>query len=180
MKMGPWSEEEIHSLRMYYGADDVSALGTVLRRTIVDIELKVSVLRLQANGNSDALSGEELVRFKDSYGRRDSVALVVMFDRDMHYLEALATQLSLSKDKAFVRSRGGITRMPRWSSDEIERLKRDYVWKPNARIARELGRSLKSVVSKAFQMDLKKGEARLCQMGRQNVQKRHNRNKSSD
>jgi DNA-directed RNA polymerase specialized sigma24 family protein len=67
------------------------------------------------------------------------------------------------------------TRKPRWTKAELDQLRELYPKYPNIAIARELERSLKSVVSKAHIMGLKKDPARLTEMGRQNVSLRNDR-----
>jgi len=72
--------------------------------------------------------------------------------------------------------RGGPgTRMPRWRMEELEFLQEVYATLPNLEIARRLGRSVKSVVSKAHQLSLEKSADRLREMGRENVSARYDR-----
>ena len=52
-------------------------------------------------------------------------------------------------------------------------LKRDYPFRPNLEIARDLNRTVKSVVSKAHNLGLKKSSDRLREMGRENVSQRY-------
>jgi hypothetical protein len=63
--------------------------------------------------------------------------------------------------------------MPRWRNDELELLRRDYPVQSNLELARRLGRSVKSVVSKAHHLGLKKSSERLRSMGRENVSLRY-------
>ena len=81
----------------------------------------------------------------------------------------------MAKDKTFIRMLNGegSTRMPRWAAEELEALKRDYARRSNLEIARRLGRSVKSIVSKAHHLRLKKSFERLRDMGRKNVSLRH-------
>lgn len=81
----------------------------------------------------------------------------------------------LSKDKAFVRRRHGepSTRMPRWRAEELDVLREDYPNQSNVDLARRLGRSVKSVVSKAHHLGLSKSSDRLREMGRENVSARY-------
>ena len=55
----------------------------------------------------------------------------------------------------------------------LDILRRDYPVKSNLELARDLGRSVKSVVSKAHHMGLKKSSERLRNMGRENVSLRY-------
>jgi len=63
--------------------------------------------------------------------------------------------------------------MPRWKAEELEILKGTYSSQSNIEIARQLGRSVKSVVSKAHQLRMKKSSERLREMGRENVSVRY-------
>lgn len=64
-------------------------------------------------------------------------------------------------------------KMPRWKPEEVEALRELYPTRSNADISIRLGRSVKSVVSKAHNLRLKKDPARLAEMGREN--NRYNR-----
>ena len=66
-----------------------------------------------------------------------------------------------------------VTRMPRWQVQELELLAELYPACSNLEIAKQLGRSVKSIVSKAHHMGLKKDLDRLREMGRQNVSLRY-------
>ena len=65
------------------------------------------------------------------------------------------------------------TKMPRWTQEELDLLKREYATQSNLEIAQRLGRSVKSVVSKAHHLGLKKSTERLRDMGRENVSLRY-------
>ena len=86
----------------------------------------------------------------------------------------------MAKDKAFIRKISGeaSTRMPRWSHEELEALRREYPVESNLEIARRLDRSVKSVVSKAHNLGLKKSSERLRRMGRENVSLRYTESES--
>ena len=60
---------------------------------------------------------------------------------------------------------------PEWRVDVL----RELYPHPEPEIAKRLGRSVKSVVSKAHALDLKKNPDRLREMGRQTVALRHQR-----
>jgi len=64
---------------------------------------------------------------------------------------------------------------PRWTRKEISILKRLYRSHSNQAIADAVGRSVSSVVFKAFYMGLKKGPRRLAEKGRSNIAKRWNK-----
>lgn len=69
-------------------------------------------------------------------------------------------------------SRTRSRKRPRWTKDEISTLKRLYRSWSNAHIARELGRTVSSVVFKGYRLGLSKGTRRLKEMGRENISKR--------
>ena len=82
----------------------------------------------------------------------------------------------MNKDKAFLRKLNegrASVKMPRWSDRELALLADKYPDQPNLEIARLLGRSVKSVVSKAHNLNLKKSPRRLRNMGRENVSLRY-------
>lgn len=173
MQKGPWSEAEIERLLDSYGGCDEKALQLILRRTADDIESKVRELRKAAQGRREPLTRVEIVRLKRVYGTRSPEALEVVFGREAEMVEEVAKELLLAKDKSFICRSGGTSKMPRWTDAEIEILKREYPLKSNVEIARDLGRSVKSVVSKAHTLQLKKSGDRLREMGRQNVRNRY-------
>lgn len=117
----------------------------------------------------------EVAEFKRVYGSRTDGELARLFGRSREDVAALARTLMLSKDKAFVsRIRGPhATRMPRWRAEELELLKQRYPTEPNLEIARELQRSVPSVVAMAQRLHLRKTPDRLKAMGRENVSVRY-------
>jgi hypothetical protein len=68
------------------------------------------------------------------------------------------------------------TRMPRWDTQAIGVLVEFYPKTANLDLAQKLNRSVKSVVSKAHNLGLKKEVDRLRQMGRENVSMRYRKN----
>lgn len=176
LRDGPWSDDETAALRKYLGAVELDLIGRMLGRSreAIDRHLVELTVALRA----DALSPDEIVTFKRLYGTRSDEDLSLVFGRTLAMVKQIASELCLSKDKVFLRrSSGGAqkTRMPRWSSEELKRLEEMYPAHSNLDIAQELGRSVKSVVSKAHNLGLKKDKARLQQMGRQNVRMRYER-----
>lgn len=173
---GPWSDDDVARLKKYLGALDLEMVGRIIGRTVEAIEAKI--VELAAALGDSPIVGDELVRFKRVYGTRTDEDLAIVFGRKIDVIQDQAARLCLSKDKAFLRrSSGGAvkTRMPRWGADELEKLRELYPGHSNLEIAQVLGRSVKSVVSKAHNMGLKKDKARLQQMGRQNVRQRYDR-----
>lgn len=173
---GPWTEEEVRSLKRLLGAIEIPLVARMIGRSVEAIERKL--VELAVSLSAKPLSADETVRFKRVFGTRTDEDLSIIFGRTVETVRSEARRLCLSKDKAFLRRATGgqaKTKMPRWSDDELELLRELYPIHSNLVIAQRLGRSVKSVVSKAHNMRLKKDKARLQQMGRQNVRLRHDR-----
>lgn len=173
---GPWTDDDVARLKLYLGGLELEMVGRVIGRTVEAIEDKI--VELAATLGDTRLVGDDLVRFKRIYGTRTDEDLAIVFGRKVEVIRSQADELCLSKDKAFLRrASGGVakTKMPRWSASELEKLRELYPAHSNLEIAQILGRSVKSVVSKAHNMGLKKDKARLQQMGRQNVRQRYDR-----
>ncbi len=171
---GPWSAEEIDKLRRYLGAASLESLARVLGRTLAEVEAQVRELRRIQR--EDPWTPEETSEFKKLYGTRRDEDLAVIFGRAVATIRAQAEELRLAKDKAFLRKLRGAssaTRMPRWSAEEIRILEAMYTTESNLDIAQRLERSVKSVVSKAHNLGLKKSAERLQEMGRENVSLRY-------
>jgi len=145
----------------------------VLRRTKADIERKVR--ELQGEVRTRDWSAEDLQLLKRHYGTRTTEDLVVILGRPVGDIEEKAAEFRLAKDKGFQRRRGNgqRVRMPRWTSDDVAKLSELYPETPNLEIAHALNRTLKSVVSKAHDLGLKKSSSRLRDMGRENVRLRY-------
>lgn len=175
-KQGPWSEAEVQNLRHYLGASTMQALCRVLGRSQDDVQAKIAELALiRKEGVWDH---EDLGDFKRLYGTRTNEDLAIVFGRGLADIESCAARLCLSKDKAFLRRQTGgkaTTRMPRWQASELDQLRRLYPQSSNLEIAKLLNRSVKSIVSKAHNLGLKKDPSRLKEMGRQNVGLRYSR-----
>ena len=119
-------------------------------------------------------SGGHLLRPGD-----DDLALV--FGRSLDAIRDKANDLCIAKDKAFLRKNSGgkrATRMPRWTEEELDLLRDWYPSHSNLDIAHKLARSVKSVVSKAHNMGLRKDPSRLREMGRENVSLRYGKRES--
>lgn len=180
-RKGPWSAEEVQRLKRYLGATRLETVAQVLSRQVEDIRTKLAQLAVDVS--DDPLSGDERLEFKRLYGTRSDEDLSIIFARRLEVVRRTASELCLSKDKAFIRreSRGKeTTRMPRWAPAELQRLRELYPATPNLEIARLLQRSVKSVVSKAHHLGLHKDLARLQEMGRENVAIRHQRRDDGD
>ncbi len=112
---------------------------------------------------------------KSRYGRTSNRNLARHFKCSAFEVAEEARRLALSKDKAKFKVR----KMPRWTEKDVARLRELYPTTPNIEIALALGRSRKSVDSKAHLLGLEKSPARLRAMGRANVDKRYNRNREA-
>jgi len=169
---GSWEKHELLRLREYLGVASTEQLAVIFRRKPEAVTHVITTLRSKAGGMR-AFDRDELADFKRLYGTRVDEDLAAIFGRKVSLIEAQAEELCLSKDKAFTRKIGGRSKMPRWDAASVEKLKELYPTTSNRAIAQQLGRSVKSVVSKAHNLELKKSEERLRNMGRENVSKRY-------
>ena len=172
-RTGPWSAGEVRDLRRYLGGSSIEDVARILSRSSFDVQRKVEELRGQQQ--SRRWTREEIAEFKRLYGTRTDEDLGVIFERSPDSVKRLASRLCLAKDKAFVRRLSGpsSSRMPRWELGEIEKLVTLYPVEPNLEIAQRLNRSVKSIVSKAHNLGLRKEADRLREMGRENVSLRY-------
>jgi len=172
-RSGPWTPAEIRELRRYHGGAPVEDVARILGRSVEDLRRKIEELRQVQHAGR--WTQAEAAEFKRLYGTRTDEDLALIFEHSLDAVKRLAARLCLAKDKAFVRKLSGpaSSRMPRWEKLEIERLVTLYPVAPNLEIAQKLGRSVKSIVSKAHNLGLKKEADRLREMGRQNVSLRY-------
>lgn len=172
---GEWQAAEDATLREGLGVRSEADLAMVLRRTEADVRQRIRAL---ARGSRRGRwTQSEIAELKRLYGSRRDEDLVSILGRNIAAIRRQAKTLQLAKDKGFLRRLEGApaSRMPRWSPDEIRSLVKLYAELPNLEVARRLGRSVKSIVSKAHELDLKKSEDRLRHMGRENVALREDR-----
>lgn len=127
------------------------------------------------NRLQESWSRVEIALFKGIHGTHTDEELARFFGRSLENVQTLARELRLAKDKAWLKQQHGprATRMPRWKRSEIRLLKEQYATRANLELARELSRSVASVVSKARLLGLKKSARRLRDMGRENVSVRY-------
>ncbi len=170
-----WSDGELEQLRAELGDDELVEVARRLERTPEEVQAKLTELEQQPRTGS--WTREEIQHLKRLYGRRTDRDLAHILQRSQDSVRRMARRLALAKDKAFLRKLEGAnsTRMPRWSAEELARLVELYPGTANLEIAHLLGRSVKSIVSKAHHMGLRKGDDRLREMGRQNVSLRRDR-----
>jgi hypothetical protein len=180
-RSGPWTEDELERMKRYLGVCEVETIARIFGRAIADIEARIR--ELDSNKVDREWTLEEIADLKRLYGTRTDEDIARIFERPESSIADKATELCLAKDKAFLRKISGdetTTRMPRWSADEIETLTRLYPDHSNLEIAKILGRSVKSVVSKAHNIGLKKDPRRLQEMGRENVSLRYSRGEDGE
>lgn len=173
LRSGPWTANEVLMLKRYLGATAPEVIARILGRSVEEVTTQIGELgrvRL-ANGWTRA----EIAEFKRVFGRRTDEDLSRIFGRTVEEIRRLAEEHRLSKDKAFVRKLMGesSTKMPRWKPDELVILREDYPSRSNLAIALRLGRSVKSVVSKAHHLRLRKTSERRREIGRENVAMRY-------
>lgn len=173
-KTGPWTAREVQDLKRYLGASNREVIARILGRPVEDVERQIMELgRIQTD---EVWTRAEVAEFKRLYGTRRDEDLAIVFSRPIQSVRNLAQECALSKDKAFLRKVHGesSTRMPRWAESELQLLREKYAQSSNLELAQELNRSVKSVVSKAHNLGLKKDRERLREMGRENVRLRYN------
>ncbi|MCB9916094.1 MAG: hypothetical protein H6828_13280 [Planctomycetes bacterium] len=172
---GPWTDDEVQNLKRYIGVATDDIIARILGRSIADVQAQIKDLgRVHVE---QEWSQQEIAELKRLYGTRVDDDIARIFGRKTEDVSAKAAELCLAKDKAFVRKLAGAaaTPMPRWTADEIKLLEELYPAHSNLDIAKQLERSVKSVVSKAHNLGLKKDRDRLAEMGRQNVSLRYGR-----
>ena len=172
-RSGPWTASEVQELKRYIGASTPQVIARILGRSVVEVQAQIVDLGRIQRGSD--WSRAEVKQFKAIYGSRTDEDLSRIFARSVEEVGRLAHEHGLKKDKRFLRKLHGAaaSRMPRWKPDELEVLREHYPVESNLEIARRLGRSVKSVVSKAHSMGVKKSPERLRAMGRENVSVRH-------
>lgn len=178
-RTGPWTAKEVQNLKRYLGATNEEVIARILGRSVE--EVRGQILELGRIQTDERWSREEVAQFKRTYGTRSDEDLAKIFGRSVEAVRALAEEHALAKDKAFLRKTRGAaaTRMPRWTTQELETLRELYPTSSNLEIAHALERSVKSVVSKAHNLGLKKDADRLKAMGRENVRLRYRDSKRS-
>lgn len=173
-----WTSEELERLRKCVGVSPLPRIAMILGRTPEDVRAKLEELANQPKRGD--WSHDEIKALKTFYGWRDDHALVVILQRTIEEIRAAAAQHRLSKDKAFLRRRAGenvraASRMPRWTPEQEKQLVELYPNLSNLQLAAQLGRSVKSIMSKANELKLKKSKELREAVGRRNVGVRYGR-----
>ncbi len=182
-RRGDWTDSDDSLLRESWGAVEARLLATMLGRPIADVQRRATRLRTQLRRGS--WQHQERQRLKELFATRADIDLEVCLSRPRDEIQAMARALCLAKDKRFLvqeavrrhraepsPGRQGAT-MPRWTADEVERLRAIYADRDNLEVARALGRSVTSVANKANQLGLHKEREVLASIGRLNVGIRH-------
>ncbi len=173
-KTGPWTAKDVTTLKQCLGVTSREMIARKLGRSVNDVQGKIAALkRTQFSG---PWNPNEIQHLKQIYGNRSDEDLQTILGRSIGSIQRQAQLLRLSKDKGFLyRTRQTSSVMRRWSREQIQLLKDLYPNRPNLEIAKALGKSVKSVVSKAHDLELKKEVKRLREMGRENVALRRDR-----
>lgn len=108
---------------------------------------------------------EKLRRIRREYGSTSDAVLARRLRLPVAVVRAEAERARLGKCK---RTFPGHRRMPRWTEDEVDLLRRLYATTPNVEIARILERTSVSVATKAHHLGLAKAPERLREMGHEN------------
>lgn len=172
-RQGPWTAGEIQELKRYLGVSGPEVIARILGRDPEEVKQQVFELgRIQHNSRWNREEVQELRRL---FGTRTDADLAVIFGRSIDAVQRVAKKYCLAKDKAFLKRQSGkgATRMPRWDEEELALLRDIYSKTPNLEIAQRLNRSVKSIVSKAHNLGLRKEIDRLREMGRENISLRY-------
>lgn len=172
-RTGPWTAAEVADLKRYLGLTTQEVISRILGRDEAEVRRQIFELgRISRDGD---WSREDRNRLKRLYGSRSDEDLALVFTRPVESIRRLAEELHLAKDKVFLKRHmpEATTRMPRWSEQSLAILRKCYPHEANIDIATRLGRSVKSIVSKAHHLGLRKEVERLRQMGRENISLRY-------
>jgi hypothetical protein len=190
-RKGDWTDSDDWQLRLAWGAVELRLLAPMLGRPANEVRSRAGELRQRkATG---PWSREELRLLKKLYGTRTNEDLEVCLMRGRVEIAGAAQKMCLAKDKRFrseqvqlpfltsspadlATSASGSrasSRMPRWTSTEVDRLREMYPDQDNLSVARALGRTVVSVANKAYQLNLCKSPEMLADIGRLNIAHRY-------
>ena len=195
-RKGQWTAGDDMQLREAWGALELGLMAAMLGRSVSEVRKRAGELRERLK--SGPWTREDRRLLKKLYGTRADEDLVVSLMRSRSDIVSAARRMCLAKDKKLLldesvpdsvksERQAGVQskkpkrepvdskrmRMPRWTSEEIDRLTALYPNHDNLALARELGRSVTSVANKAFQLRLKKSAALLTEIGRSNISNRY-------
>ncbi|MBK8097049.1 MAG: hypothetical protein IPK26_08080 [Planctomycetes bacterium] len=176
IKKTPWTGDEDRQLRDSFGVVDSRLLAVMLGRTPAEVMRRAEQLRAALGGGP--WQRAELTRMRQFFGTRTDADLEVCLLRPRAEIVAQARRMCLAKDKRLahelvVRRQSAPQPMPRWRSDETERLRQLYPDLENHAVATALGRSVTAVANKAHRLGLEKSPALLARLGRDNVAVRY-------
>ena len=178
----PWGALDVARLKKLYGSvGTVDQWARIFKRPVSEIERKIKSFETEVKERP--WTRESLATIKKFYGSRTNIDLELILGMPAKQIEEKAAELSMAKDKKFSSSTIGTsagTRMPRWTAEDVETLKRMHGTASNGEIAQHLGRTTKSITSKANALGLYKTAEHLRQMGRDNVDWRYHRDKCEE
>jgi hypothetical protein len=178
----PWGALDVARLKKLYGSvGTVDQWARIFKRPVSEIERKIKSFETEVQERP--WTRESLAAIKKFYGSRTNIDLELILGMPAKQIEEKAAELSMAKDKKFSSSTIGTstgTRMPRWTAEDVETLKRMHGTASNSEIAQHLGRTTKSITSKANSLGLYKTAEHLRQMGRDNVDWRYHRDKCEE
>ncbi|MEZ5966053.1 MAG: hypothetical protein R3F56_19615 [Planctomycetota bacterium] len=172
-KRRPWLAEDDERLRVGYGVVADAELALALQRTLADLRERVRLLRRQCRPR--VWTSAERALLKRVYGTRSAAALEVRLGRPSKDIEAQAQRLCLRKDRRHAVRLRQSTSVPRWTAQDVARLRELYPTSDNLDVAQAIGRSVKSVANKANQLGLRKRKRWLRQAGRAAASRRWRR-----
>lgn len=158
--------ERLQRVLLLHSDDDAP---WVVGRTHASIRSILNELRRQRRGEPFSAPEQRLLR--ERYGRHADFDLARVLGRDADEIAVEAARLCLGKDRRTELPRPA--RMPRWTEEEVELLRREFSIRATREIARQLGRTTQSVSSKAKQLGLRKSVDRLRSAGRGAAVTRH-------
>ncbi|MFT4844181.1 MAG: hypothetical protein ACI8UD_001266 [Planctomycetota bacterium] len=189
-RKGDWTDSDDWQLRQAWGAVELRLLAPMLGRPANEVRLRAAELRSRLKSGS--WTREEMRLLKKLYGTRADEDLEVSLMRSRSEIARAAQRMCLAKDKKFQSACNNAiatktpsagksgkskpvvrSRMPRWTSAEVEMLRQIYPEHDNLVVARALARSVTSVANKAFQLGIHKSAALLTSIGRSNIAHRY-------
>jgi len=187
-RRGAWTASDDARLRECWGAVDPRLLAPMLGRQPAEVKKRVAELR--SSLRSGPWTREEKQLLKDVFGTRDDADLEITIGRSRDDVVAMARELCLAKDKRFrahaaeadvpptttgarTEAKRPRSAMPRWTHEQVEKLRALYADRDNLAVARAIGRTVASVANKANLLGLKKCPRLLADIGRANVTLRY-------
>ena len=178
----PWGATDVARLKKLYGSvGTVEQWARIFKRPVLEIERKIKSFGTEVKERP--WTRDSLATIKKLYGSRTNIDLELILGMPARHIKEKAVELSMAKDKKFSSSSIGDsagTNMPRWTAEDVETLKRMHGTASNSDIAKHLGRTTKSITSKANALSLYKTPEHLRQMGRDNVDWRYHRDKCEE